>query len=419
MLTEFVTPNWHVIAIHFPIGLLGMGVLLEWLSFAWSESQLRTSARWMILIGALLAIPAAMLGIYAYRDVVVPADSLAFNWHEVKRASQWSDNQWYYMGKHVWLESVGTGLAVLAVVLYLAMSDQGRRKLYWPGMLVMTGALGLMAAGAWYSGEAVYRYGTGVTPVKSSPIADEPPGFRPIQPAAVQADRDASAPLATSEPAIPERIEQSSASQQDAEDPRAAWVERYLPPMQMHVLMAGLTIAFAMGAVGISIRRWSQPMWPTAGAVRVVNPAMPTSNPAIVTVGSPVVPATSLVTPGMVLRPVYAARFWVLATLFAVMTAAAGLWMTGDWRLDALIQPFRSDRMDVARDRLFWHAAFGVTIVAASLLLALSTRVFRRARFITSLLILVVLAAASLQVWMGILLLYDGPSGSLTTWISR
>jgi hypothetical protein len=35
---EFIHPNWHVILIHLPLGLLGVGVVIELLSFLWRRS---------------------------------------------------------------------------------------------------------------------------------------------------------------------------------------------------------------------------------------------------------------------------------------------------------------------------------------------------------------------------------------------
>src|SRR5687768_10037846 len=68
---ELVNPNFHVILIHFPIGLLLTGTLIELFSFlGWRRSGFRIAGRWMILLGALLAIPTAFAGIYALSDVV-------------------------------------------------------------------------------------------------------------------------------------------------------------------------------------------------------------------------------------------------------------------------------------------------------------------------------------------------------------
>lgn len=53
MAEQFISPNWHVILIHYPLGLLAVGILIEFFSFlGWRRSGFRTAGRWMILLGA-------------------------------------------------------------------------------------------------------------------------------------------------------------------------------------------------------------------------------------------------------------------------------------------------------------------------------------------------------------------------------
>ena len=38
---EFIRPNWHVILIHYPLGLLVVGILIELFAFLWRRSGFR------------------------------------------------------------------------------------------------------------------------------------------------------------------------------------------------------------------------------------------------------------------------------------------------------------------------------------------------------------------------------------------
>jgi hypothetical protein len=64
--------------------------------------------------------------------------------------------------------------------------------------------------------------------------------------------------------------------------------------------------------------------------------------------------------------------------------------------------------------RRLYHVISGGVIVFVPLLLALITRVSRRPKALLSLLSLVLLAAVALQVWLGVLLMFDTPDGPVT-----
>src|SRR4051794_20292631 len=118
---EFILPNWHVVLIHYPLGLITFGVLIEILSFFWRESTVRHAGRWMMLLGALSSIPTVTMGMYAFRDVVVPGSiNEMHTWRDVARRSPWTAEQWEHMQRHIWLAAIGTGLAVIAAFLWLA-----------------------------------------------------------------------------------------------------------------------------------------------------------------------------------------------------------------------------------------------------------------------------------------------------------
>lgn len=362
MPNAFINPNWHVLCVHCPIGLLTAGVLLELFSCCWPKSTLRTAGRWMILLGALSLLPAATLGLYALRGVITggPIDDEQ-TWQQVMQASPWSAVQWQYMKWHVLLMAVATGLSLLGVLVWLGASDEGRRKLRWPVLLIVLAGFGVMAGGAWYSGEAVYRHGTAV--VHASPA----PGTLPAE-------------------GIHAASEQSTG------------VDYYLPPLQLHLLLAGLTVALAVGAIGVSLRRWSCP--PAADVPAELDEMLPGTSLAAAP-PTPDAPA------------VYPARFWLLAFLLAAGTAAVGLWVSNDWKLNGLLEPLRDSARRAEMQRTFYHVIVGSSTVVLTFLLALITRVSRRAKAVTLFFVLLLLLAVAAQVWLGVLLLFDTDHGPL------
>src|SRR5437764_721251 len=119
---EFIHPNWHVILIHFPLGLLGVGVVIELLSFLWRRSGFRIAGHWMILIGALACLPSATSGIYAFHDVVTYHTNLGddASWGDIKIASHWNDTQWHLMRNHVLFATIGALVIALTACAYLS-----------------------------------------------------------------------------------------------------------------------------------------------------------------------------------------------------------------------------------------------------------------------------------------------------------
>jgi len=417
MPNEFINPNWHVVIMHYPLGLLTIGVLIELFSFLWPRSTVRTAGRWAILIGALLTVPAVTLGLYAFRDVVTAGpihDEQTLM--QVKQASPWTDAQWTFMKRHLLLTSVSTGLFLLAIVTWLGASDDGRRKLRLPLLLVLLAGLGLMLAGAWYSGEAVYQYGTAVERV--------PPGVATQAPAPQGEPTLATMPSSDSAPAgmIQEDRKTPSEISTAVHPARAEYhaqptgIKYYIPPLQLHLLLAGLTVAAAFAALGASFRRWARRPVTIVQTQRTEAVARP--EPGSVTSAPLTAPgvtvSTTTATPAVVETPVYAARYWLLACMLGVGTALAGLWSANDWDLRALLEPLRDPGRRTEIQRLFFHVISGSGIVVLTLLLALITRVARRGRGITLFFVLLLLLAVAVQVWLGILLLFDSVRGPLT-----
>jgi uncharacterized membrane protein len=396
---EFVNPNWHVILIHYPLGVFVLGMLVELFSIVYRRTSLRLAGRWMILLGALAGIPTALSGIYALGNVVrmnLPATVTDpdLPWKQVTAESHLNLEQWEFLRRHVWAQSASTALAVVLVVIGLGTSDRWRRRLYLPILVGLLASLAGMVWGAYYGGELVYRHGTAVSVV-------QPGGAMP----------QASVPGPT-----------ESAADDQVEGKRKA--EYYVPPLQLHVLLAGLAVAFAFGALGLSMRaiavaeealeRGASPGEPEDyGTERDVlyQPPVP-RGPATMDVARSLNPDADLSSRAARL-PV--SRTWLLAALLAAGAAVAGFWFLGGrdelrmWepkRLWAEVQPDKGQRRIV-------HVATGVTIVVVPLLLALVTRVSRRPKVMLTLLSLVLLAAVAGQVWLGVLLMLDTPHGSL------
>jgi uncharacterized membrane protein len=374
---KFIVPNFHVILIHFPMGLLTIGVTIELFSFLWRRNSFRQAGRWMILLGALLAVPALTSGLYALRDVAGHGDDLN-SWSQYKAASNFSARDWQFVRYHIGLNAAATGLALFATVMWLGASDTWRKILRPPALVMLVFAVGLMIDGGWHGGEMVYRLGFAVQG-KLNVLPDSPD--RPL----------------------------------DWHDK----IEFYAPEGEVHLLMAGFVFALAAAALGLSIRRSV-----TADTVlvqRIPRTNVPASGGREDAI-KPISLLQALNDPGdeIPVGPrIPAPRFWLLAALMAVAAIISGLWF-GDYlapwprivdraNILAAIQQIQDSKS--AREGL--HIVFGSSIVALTLCLALLTRFAPKSRvFLAALAFLLVLAMA-VQIWLGVLLTFDGGRGPL------
>ncbi len=363
MSSEFVYPNWHVVLLHFPIALTGMGLLIQLLAGR-STSSLRRSGRWMIVLGALMALPAATSGVYALRDVMSPGPiDLAEPWHVVSERSTWTPVQWELIEHHIWYNAGGTALLLLVAFGYLVAGCSATRRGNALRLLAGLVAVGLMYIGAWHGGSAVFRHGTSVAPpaaLHMEPLVESP-----------------TAPLA--EPSL----------------------SRVIDPLQAHILVAGFVVASIIAAMAMTLRRPVLATVVVREDVAIDPDGEPVARRADVAVSCPP-------------RHVTAARSWLLVTLLGLVTAALGIWSAaGGFGGDELERVYSESRAP-GRERLLWHAALGVSIVAAPLIIALLARYAPRTRGLAGfpgfLLILVALG----QVWLGITLLFDTRDGPLT-----
>ncbi len=144
-----IIPNWHPIFVHFTIGLLGLSVLLFFVSLFVDDSSrlggfVTTMAKGCLWFGTLFAIATAIAGWFAFNSVRHDTPS---------HAAMSIHRNW--------------ALATLTVFLVLAVwsiirerrGNTGNRIVFVLAMLI---AGGLLARTGWLGGEAVYRYGLGV-----------------------------------------------------------------------------------------------------------------------------------------------------------------------------------------------------------------------------------------------------------------
>lgn len=370
---EFIHPNWHVILIHYPLGLLTVGVLLELITIFWSKEGLRTAGRWMLLLGTFLAIPTVTSGLYAYRDAVrpqVPTVELA-TWPTIAAESPWIAAQWEALESHIWLNTSSVVCFLVVVVTWIVASARWRHRLYWPLVLLMLAGLGLMAAGAWHGGEAVYRYGTAV----ELPAGDPEP------------------PLAEAQKQIAARLQgahEAAPPPPPGMIPEGKVIERatgtlgfFLPPLQLHVVLAGFVVALAIATLAIAARHLCQ-----------THDSKPSEEQ---------------------LREQRRTRrgFWWTTFVVALLTAAAGDWATLSTLGENPVRKNLQMLTDPAHLRLILHVVVGLGIVLIPMLFAIGLHYQRERTGWSKLGVALVLVTVPLQLWLGTLMLFDGHEGPL------
>ena len=326
---RFVNPNYHVIIIHYPLGVFVMGVILELLGFMWPQSTLRTAARWMILLGGLCAIPACTSGIYALSDVA----------HHQKPIVGVRYSQLY---RHVVLQSIATLLAVGVAAFGLAASDRWRRKAYLPLLLGLLLAWGVFVVGSWFGGETVYDKGTAV---RSLPTAD------------VTASDEV-------KPVVPLLSKKA--------------IGYYMGGLtQIHMIVAGGAFALAIEALALSVRKISSTYPDTADVVAVRDES---DHSGFSREEASLVRSLDTETPPLPIdEAVYpAGRFWLLSALALLATAAIGYWIwandEGTWSPNAFWSDIMTEGGKFVTTRIAIHVWVGIGILVLSLILAMMAR---------------------------------------------
>ncbi len=434
---ELVQPNLHVALVHFPIGLFVVGMLIELLSFLYRRSAIRTAGRWMVLMGALLAVPVTFSGIYALNDVAtarVPEDSKFDTWKLRTENSHWNAEQWEVMTQHTISSAVATSLALLGSILYLASSDKWRARLYLPILLMLTVALAGFFVSAHLGGRSVHELqvsvpnGSTSTPqsisgtdgmsleevaIQTQPTTEPSEQQPPSAPATVPSDSGTS-PATVPAVVVPadggaSTAKGSSLSDATGRDGEGAkgrtpmeWATYIAPPMQVHVIGAGFVLSLAALSMGLSMRVITTGV-PTVEGVGRIADALEHTDPR----GRSRLSPTQL--GALPWENLPSARFWLLTSLTAIVTASAGAWYLG---LSAdTFDPAKLWEYARATERRFVHIITGSVIVILPLLMAIFARFAPRGKFILLLMSLLILLAMAVQVWMGVLMLFDGIEG--------
>jgi uncharacterized membrane protein len=372
---ELIKPNWHVVLVHFPLALLVVGTFIEVFSFlGWRRSSFRASGRWMILLGAVAAVPTTFAGIYALSDVV--PDGLDVMWATHPAAAQ-------SIYDHVLWQSIATGAAMLLVVVWISLVERWRDRL---GILFKLGLLMVVAmiiSASWHGGEIVYAHGIG--PESGHPTT-----------------------LPTTFPTDPRGIERMAAGA--------------FEPEQVHVTMAGFAIAMACVCIGLAIRAAQSPV------VRVEDEAEHVQRIASAFSREPGQDARAALNDNYAVvdvpdRRPKPARFWVLTSLLVVFAVGGGLWTLshnegGTWDADQLWTAVKESGNDANEmpsiTRRYAHVVTGVVILAGSVIMALLALVASRNKLLLLIFSVPLVLAMAIQVWLGILLVLDGPQGYVT-----
>lgn len=375
-MTRFVIPNYHVILIHFPLGLLGIGIFIELFSYLWKRSSFHYAGRWMILIGTLALAPLVTSGIFALYDVSTHGGDDGDTWAQVKADSRFSDADWHLVRGHILKGAIGSGIALTAVCGWIAACDPNRRRFRWPVIVALLFAMLLITSAAWHGGEMVFREGFGV---------------------AGKLDIDSSNPTADDPTAVPDFKEKFDTA---------------VSPMQIHLILAGLVVAGTMAAMALSIRRTqeNEPL-PPPPAPQVSDGAQTqfAQNPADLLAPLPQVEPAALTTPG---------RFWLAVAGLTLLTIILGFYV-GDFLVWPKIIDTRhlqhafTNLQTPGKRRMGLHISFGALILLISLLLSIQARWKPANHLIVGIFSTGLTLVIAAQLWMGILLLYDSDHGSI------
>ena len=367
---DLIKPNWHIALVHFPIALLVVGTLVELFSFlGWRGSGFRRGGRWMILLGAIAAVPTTFSGIYAYNHAYL--EDLVAN----GKSNLLLDR---IMTQHVWSQAGATVLAMVLVVTWIGLTDLWRDRLSIVFKVGLIGLSGLILWGAHLGGEQVYGHAVGVS--TTQPQDNHP-------------DAQALASLET-------------------------WA-KLAPPAQTHVTMAGLAAAVACVTLGLAIRMVTtgyDAVVTTGHTERIARAFNPDA------IADPTLPAVEerVVISRNYTPPVWATKFWLLSFLLLVVTALLGDWVLANdihsWDLNKLWHEIKDPVGDDAPQltRRLAHLIVGSTIIADTLVLALLARFAPRRSVLLLVFSVPLVLALAAQVWLGVLLMTDGPQGTVT-----
>ena len=147
-----IIPNFHPAAVHFPIALVGTSLLFHvaaalFPNSRWS-SQWVSAGHWLLWLGALSAIVAALLGWQAFNSV---------KHDDASHAAMLVHRNW----------AISTTVALLLLAAWDIRAG-AMRALPWHRLAALVLAFLLVAVTAWHGAELVYRHGLGVMSLPQS-----------------------------------------------------------------------------------------------------------------------------------------------------------------------------------------------------------------------------------------------------------
>lgn len=367
MVGTLIQPNLHVALVHYPVALITLGVLLEVLSaLFWRKSNVRSAARWMIVLGIIAAVPTVTTGFYALRQTADPSAASGELWETIVSNSRWDDAHWETLTSHVRMTLGATILLLMGIVVWIAATDSARRAMYLLGLAILIIGAWLIAAGAHEGGELVFQYGTAVNLVESGSSG--------------AASGQLLLPSPTS--AIPD-------------------IRAEFSPLELHLFLAGWAIAVVAAAVGLSIRlsnvAWENRFAEEKAVAAGYRPAGKVGQGSQNLLSIPVI---------------YPGAFWVLAIILLASTVFTGLWVFGFRSAGDFLSLIRTKQAN-EEWRPVLHAWYGLAIVGLAIVLGLMMKIWPRRRVIMGMLCTLLLIAVVGQVWTGVLMLFDGHSGSV------
>jgi hypothetical protein len=253
------------------------------------------------------------------------------------------------------------------------------------GILFKLGLLMVVAmivTASWHGGEIVYAHGIG-------PESGHPTTFP------------------TTFPTDPRGIERLAAGALD--------------PEQVHVTTAGFAIAMACVCLGLAIRAAQSPVVHVEDeAEHVQRIASAFSREPGQDVRTTLDERYLVETPDHRPKP---ARFWLLTSLLVVLAVGGGLWTLshnegGSWNFDQLWTAVKESGNDAEEmpsiTRRYAHVVTGVVILAGSVVMALLALVASRNKLLLLIFSVPLVLAMAIQIWLGVLLVLDGPQGYVT-----
>lgn len=152
-LTFELIPNFHPIAVHFPIALLLISFLVS-MSARLSDSttaitQMAIVGHWTLWLAAVSAMIAVVFGLQAYNSV---------NHDDAGHAAMLIHRNW----------AIPTAIGIGLLAIFDAWKSTTDHVMRWPSLLIL-GILSLaLVATGWLGGEVVYRHGIGVLSLPES-----------------------------------------------------------------------------------------------------------------------------------------------------------------------------------------------------------------------------------------------------------